>query len=80
MSSRAITKREFTRMVNEIISAEPGGEISLSLIYSILRNMGFFPSDIINTLVKVGIQIDQTANTASLEPRPLQCTLDAVIR
>jgi len=79
MSKEAITKREFTRMVNDIISAEPGGEIRLSRLYSILRNMGFHPNDIVTNLVKVGILIDQAANTASLESRPLQCTLDAMI-
>lgn len=78
MSKEAITKREFTRLTNSIIEAN-GGEIRLSLLYSILRNQGFYHRDIIDNLVRVGILVDEVANVASLEPRPMQLTLDEMI-
>ena len=66
-------------MVNEIISAEPGGEISLSRLHSILRNQGFYHRDIMANLQRVGILLDEAEDVARLEARPIQSTLDAMI-
>lgn len=76
-SHEILSKREFRRMINEIIE-DNGGEMRLSHLYSILRNQGFYHPDIINNLVRVGILIDKVADMASLEPRPIQCTLDVL--
>ena len=78
MSSEALVKADFRRMINEIISSEPGGEMRLSLLYSILRNMGYHHSEIIDSLVNVGIILDDAV--ARLEPRPTQLTLDTLLR
>jgi len=77
VSHEILPKREFRRMINEIIE-DNGGEMPLSRLYSILRNQGFYHRDIIDNLVNVGILVDEVANVASLEPRPIQCTLDVL--
>lgn len=64
-------------MINEIIE-DNGGEMRLSKLYSYLRNQGFYHRDIIDNLTKVGIILDEVADVASLEPRPIQCTLDVL--
>ena len=78
MSTEALVKADFRRMVNELIKSN-GGEIRLSLLYDLLRNQGYHHSEIITNLQRVGILVDETADTASLEPRPMQLTLDAIL-
>ena len=72
-----LPKREFRRMINSLIE-ENGGEMRLSKLYSYLRKFGFYHRDIIDNLVSVGIIVDEVADVASLEPRPIQCTLDVL--
>lgn len=72
------TKRDFRRMINEIIKSN-GGEMKLSELYSYLRTQGFYHRDIIGNLVRVGILVDEATDVARLEPRPIQTSLDALI-